>query len=124
MLDLLRVDIAYLDIVNFALVQGDEITVIEELSASSDFYQRSLLIADFNLVTDAISVNAAATLNMADSVWDLTATVENNGIDQPWKSIIIENSLTGVDPDIISGAIDSTRSWLTGAFLSSDGCNY
>jgi len=105
MLDLLRVDIAHLDIVNFVLVQGDEITAIKELSATSGFHQRSLSIADFNLVVDEMSVNAAATLDMADSALDLTATVKNYGIDQLWKTIVVESSLAGVDPDIVRGTI-------------------
>ena len=104
-LDLLQVKVAQLDLKNISIIQGDDVTVIKELNSAIGFHQRILSISDFNVHIDNLSVAAALTLDMADLQLHLTATLENKGVDQPWKKIVVESSLVSVDGDHSTGKI-------------------
>jgi len=104
--DLLKVDIAQLDLKNISIAQGDQITVVEKLTAALRFDQRRLTVSDFNLRIAELSIAAVLTLDTADSALDLAATVENSDSDQPWKKIVVESSLVGIDADTSAGKID------------------
>ncbi|MBD1399153.1 translocation/assembly module TamB domain-containing protein [Pelovirga terrestris] len=105
-LDLLQVDIARLDVTNMSIIRGDDIRVVEELNAAIDFHYRTLSISDLRLRIDDLFVAATLNLDMADSALDLAATVENSGVDQPWRAIRVKSSLTGIDADTMAGKID------------------
>ncbi len=105
-LDLLKVDVAQLDLKNMSITQGDDIRVVEELNAAIGFNQRQLSINDLRLRIDDLSVAATLDLDMAGSALDLSATIENSGVDQPWESFLVTTSLAGVDADSTSGEIN------------------
>jgi len=105
MLDLLQIDIEQLDLKNISIKQGDKLTIVEELKAAINFQQRRLSITDFNLTIEGLSISATATLDMADSLLDLAATVKNKGLDQPLKKIVLDSSLVNLNTDSSAGKI-------------------
>ncbi len=105
-LDLLKVDIAQLDLKNMSIVRGDNIRVVEELNAAIGFNQRQLSINDLRLRIDDLSVTATLDLDLAEAALDLAATIENTEDDQSWESFLVTTSLAGVDADSTAGEIN------------------